>query len=106
MNAAVSFTVAAMYLRTCELVRLPSKKWNYIVRHAHLQSLSTCMPPRKPSCVAAPYCTHLLVLHFGVKGNGAPLLAQRGRPVGLPVILSTGGNAATPGGWGRGGGTR
>ena len=37
----VSFTVAAMHLRTCERAHLPSKKYNYTIHHAYLQSIYT-----------------------------------------------------------------
>ena len=30
-----------MYLCTCELARLHSKKWDYVIRHAYLQSIYT-----------------------------------------------------------------
>ena len=39
LHLRVSFTVAAVYLRTYKLARLPSKKRNYVIRHAYLKSI-------------------------------------------------------------------
>ena len=33
------FTAAATYLCTCELGRLPSKRYKYVIRHTYLQSI-------------------------------------------------------------------
>ena len=61
----VSFTVAAMYLCTCKLARFPSKKWDYIICHAYLQShLYT------PAAMGYHTCsTGLLRLYSDLLGN-------------------------------------